>query len=492
MVSLIKYGALSGGEKYNVNILEIDGLSTDTKPITTFIEYGVDGREIGRTNIENGSTFTEIDTGKLSMYDAENNTWYEIKTSGGGGGTGTDNYNLLTNKPKINNVEIKDNKSLVDLGILFGSSLVAEIDSNTYVVTLTLKDQEGNILGETQSLDLPLESVVVGGRYDNTTKKVVLTLQNGNTIEFSVADLVDGLQSELSSTNKLNPEFINYNSTHRAVSDTEKTTWNGKQDALTFDNTPTNGSSNPVKSGGVYAALDEKVDKVNGKGLSTNDFTNEDKAQITTNKNNISDIKDGISINSFGDVETALNGKVDKETGKGLSTNDYTDADRATLVELVDGGAKNKMKYKSNLVAGYTETKGEVTFIVNDDLSITATSNGANVAARRTLSLYDGVALHSNGDIISGGLSSQCIVKCELNEAPYTDYGTDKGTGTHMTTASGEVVVFVRVEAGTAVDVTFKPMICTKAAWDISQTYQPYRPSYQALYEMILALQSGS
>lgn len=395
MVSLIKYGALSGGEKYNVNILEIDGLSTDTKPITTFIEYGVDGREIGRTNIENGSTFTEIDTGKLSMYDAENNTWYEIKTSGGGGGTGTDNYNLLTNKPKINNVEIKDNKSLVDLGILFGSSLVAEIDSNTYVVTLTLKDQEGNILGETQSLDLPLESVVVGGRYDNTTKKVVLTLQNGNTIEFSVADLVDGLQSELSSTNKLNPEFINYNSTHRAVSDTEKTTWNGKQDALTFDNTPTNGSSNPVKSGGVYAALDEKVDKVNGKGLSTNDFTNEDKAQITTNKNNISDIKDGISINSFGDVETALNGKVDKETGKGLSTNDYTDADRATLVELVDGGAKNKMKYKSNLVAGYTETKGEVTFIVNDDLSITATSNGANVAARRTLSLYDGVALHS-------------------------------------------------------------------------------------------------
>ena len=81
MVSLIKYGALSGGEKYNTNILEIDGLSTDTKPITTFIEYGVDGREIGRTNIENGSTFTEIDTGKLFMYDAENVAWYEIVTN---------------------------------------------------------------------------------------------------------------------------------------------------------------------------------------------------------------------------------------------------------------------------------------------------------------------------------------------------------------------------------------------------------------------------
>lgn len=29
----------------------------------------------------------------------------------------------------------------------------------------------------------------------------------------------------------------------------------GKQDTLTFDNSPTNGSSNPVKSGGVYTAV---------------------------------------------------------------------------------------------------------------------------------------------------------------------------------------------------------------------------------------------
>lgn len=39
-------------------------------------------------------------------------------------------------------------------------------------------------------VDLPLESVVVNGSYDSTNKKIILTLQNGNTIEFSVADLV--------------------------------------------------------------------------------------------------------------------------------------------------------------------------------------------------------------------------------------------------------------------------------------------------------------
>lgn len=33
----------------------------------------------------------------------------------------------------------------------------------------------------------------------------------------------------------------------------------GKQDSLTFDSTPTSGSSNPVTSGGVYTALDSKA-----------------------------------------------------------------------------------------------------------------------------------------------------------------------------------------------------------------------------------------
>jgi hypothetical protein len=39
-------------------------------------------------------------------------------------------------------------------------------------------------------IDLPLESVVVSGSYDSVTKKVILTLENGSTIEFSIADLV--------------------------------------------------------------------------------------------------------------------------------------------------------------------------------------------------------------------------------------------------------------------------------------------------------------
>ena len=90
MVTLIKYGALSGGEKYNVNVLSLDGLSTDTKPTRTYIEYGSDGREVGRMGIPNGSLYTEIDTGDTYMYDADNITWHKVSIGGGGGFTPTD------------------------------------------------------------------------------------------------------------------------------------------------------------------------------------------------------------------------------------------------------------------------------------------------------------------------------------------------------------------------------------------------------------------
>ena len=43
-----------------------------------------------------------------------------------------------------------------------------------------------------------------------------------------------------------------------------------KQSALTFDNVPTAGSDNPVKSGGIYNALSDKADKVSG--ATENDF----------------------------------------------------------------------------------------------------------------------------------------------------------------------------------------------------------------------------
>lgn len=63
-----------------------------------------------------------------------------------------------------------------------------------------------------------------------------------------------------------------------------------------------------------------KVDKVGGKGLSENDYTDEDKSKL-----------DSLPTRSELD---GSNGKVDKVSGKDLSTNDYTDEDKGKLGDL--------------------------------------------------------------------------------------------------------------------------------------------------------------
>ena len=50
------------------------------------------------------------------------------------------------------------------------------------------------------------------------------------------------------------------NNTEIHVTATQKSAWDAKQDALTFDDSPTANSSNPVRSSGIKTALDEKSD----------------------------------------------------------------------------------------------------------------------------------------------------------------------------------------------------------------------------------------
>ena len=73
----------------------------------------------------------------------------------------------------------------------------------------------------------------------------------------------------------------------------------------------------------IVEELKNKVDKVTGKGLSTNDYTNAEKTKLE----NLSNYDDTA-------LTSALADKVDKVTGKGLSTNDYTNAEKTKLENL--------------------------------------------------------------------------------------------------------------------------------------------------------------
>lgn len=92
----------------------------------------------------------------------------------------------------------------------------------------------------------------------------------------------------------------------------------GLQPTLTFDEVPTEGSSNPVKSGGVYSSLSGKVDKVSGKGLSTNDYT-------TIEREKLSGLPTASKLNE--DLAAKQNNITGGTTGQILTKKSNTDLD---------------------------------------------------------------------------------------------------------------------------------------------------------------------
>lgn len=146
----------------------------------------------------------------------------------------------------------------------YTANLVMSLDSSTYVLTIQLKDQNGDNIGTAGTVDLPLESLIVSGSYDTATKSLVILLDNGDTITIPVGDLVDGLQTEITDSNKLDADLIDDStSTKKLVTALEKSAWNNKQNALTFDTTPTQNSLNPVTSGGLYNIIGDVVTLIN-------------------------------------------------------------------------------------------------------------------------------------------------------------------------------------------------------------------------------------
>lgn len=85
----------------------------------------------------------------------------------GGGGGGTSNYTDLTNKPKINNVELKGNKSLNDLGIQPKGNYALESDIPD-VSNFITKDVN-NLTYYT--LSSALSSVATSGSYSDLSNK---------------------------------------------------------------------------------------------------------------------------------------------------------------------------------------------------------------------------------------------------------------------------------------------------------------------------------
>ena len=148
-------------------------------------------------------------------------------------------------------------------------------------------------------------------------------------------------------------------------------------------------------------AWNNKVNKETGKGLSTNDFTTEEKnklkgietgaqvnsitgvkgdAESTYRTGNVNITKANIGLGNVDNTkdadkpvstatQTALDKKVDKVSGKGLSANDFTDALKTKLEGIADGATKITVDSATSTSSTNPVQNKIITQAVNDEAS---------------------------------------------------------------------------------------------------------------------------
>ena len=156
----------------------------------------------------------------------------------------------------------------------------------------------------------------------------------------------------------------------------------------TVDSALSDSSENPVQNKVVKAALDGKVSTVSGKGLSTEDYTTAEKTKLSgieaqANKTTVDSALSSSSENPVQNkvIKSALDGKVDVVSGKGLSTEDYTTAEKTKLAAFQDASnyalktdITSVYKYRGS-VATYSDlpstslTVGDVYNVEADDMN---------------------------------------------------------------------------------------------------------------------------
>ena len=162
-------------------------------------------------------------------------------------------------------VDKSDNKTYryTGSGYLWINSAVATADE----AVKAHKDADGNVITDTYekktdaaaSLATKQDKLTIDSTFSETSDNVATSKGIAAYVKDSISNAkIDPSQiAELSSYEKKTDAAAAHSSLQNSINGLST----GKQDKLTFDTTPTANSSNPVTSGGIKTALDNKLDK---------------------------------------------------------------------------------------------------------------------------------------------------------------------------------------------------------------------------------------
>ena len=170
---------------------------------------------------------------------------------------------------------------------------------------------------------------------------------------------------------------------------------------------------------------------------------------------------------------------------------------RNAIIELIDSGTKNMLG-----ISCISQTVNGVVFTVNDDGTITAeipdgiTANAQLELLPRTdvPESWIGKTLVLSGSPAGGSTSTWRMVLQNATSGYTTLIANEQG-GNQFAIPDNVTrirLVFTVYPNCPAQTITIKPMVCDKAAWDVSQNYAPHRPDYDELIARIVALEQAT
>ena len=266
--------------------------------------------------------------------------------------------------------------------------------------------------------DTPLTAAQLAALNSGITSTLVTQITTNQTD-------IAGKQDKIDSSHKLSADLVDdTGTTNKFVTASDITNWNSKQNALTFDDTPTNGSNNPVKSGGIYTALAGKQNTlVAGTNITIDPTTNTisatggasitvDSALSTTSEN---PVQNKVITEAINTAQNTADGAVAKNTEQ-----DTAIANAQSLAENALSVANGAVKTADLLNKVYPV--GAIYMSVND-------TTPASFLGGTWEQLEDRFLLGCGNTYTPGLTGGEATHKLTVNEMPSHTHRVWSGTG---------------------------------------------------------------
>ena len=364
----------------------------------------------------------------------------DIKVPVAGSASGTSDYNELSNKPSINGTTLKGNMSLEKLGIQptgdYATRDEIPVLPDNIVIDPNYTHTDNNLT------DILLEKINGLSNYDDSTLREALTseISRAKEVEGDLDKAIKKVASDLSTFITGDPDADNViNRWQEVVAFLSGITEEKDLAGLLMDLRTQMTEDVATKLSGYYtsgqvddkfvarvigsrlmtedegrkiagldAALERKVDKVEGKGLSSNDLTNEllekikglsnyddsaIKSEITSIKSDIDTLLgEGASdaIDTFHEIEDFLRGITDKQTLTGLLD------DLRKEVTAIIPTKTSQLQNDDNTVKDASYIHTDNNFSNRDKTKLSGIEEGARVNVNADWNAVDGDAFILN------------------------------------------------------------------------------------------------